>query len=130
MAKSKSTHTSASAQGLTPSLTSLLAYPIRPSPLIVHTPLTNATLADLGDRRRFDPTRAYRSPAAITRAASRVQARAKGPMAALRFADPSLVALCKRRQTRREVIFALRKNKAGSGAKKRRNFWSHISCRG
>lgn len=129
MAKSKSSTSSASAYGLSPSLTSLLAYKIRPLPPIVHTPFTNATLADVGDRRRFDPTKAYRPPASMTRAASRVQARSGGRMAALRFADPSLVALCKRRQTRREVIFAFRKNKAGSGAKKRRNFWSAISCR-
>lgn len=47
------------------------------------------------------------------------------------FGDPSLVAICLRRQRRREVLHAYRRTGKGSGRnKKRRRTWhSSISCK-
>lgn len=45
------------------------------------------------------------------------------------FDDPARVVICKRRQRRREIMFALKKTGKGSGAKKRRiNERSKVRC--
>lgn len=47
----------------------------------------------------------------------------------LGFSLPHEVLVCIRRHMRREVLFALKKRKAGAGAKRRRrNKWSDIDC--
>lgn len=47
----------------------------------------------------------------------------------LGFRVPPDVLVCIRRAMRREVLFALKKRKAGAGAKRRRrNEWSNIDC--
>ena len=47
----------------------------------------------------------------------------------LGFSVPHDVLVCIRRAMRREVLFALKKRKAGSGARRRkRNQWSDIDC--
>jgi len=108
------------------SLDSLLTFKIRPAPVLI--PVPPIQLSDLGDARRFQPDKRYAPPAAVRRSAARVKAYSGGPVHGLRFADPKLVALCLRRKRRREVIFAKNKQKKGSGARKRNNFWSRISC--
>lgn len=45
---------------------------------------------------------------------------------AVRFANPSKVAICVRRRIRREVIFA--NNKAAGAGKRRRTYFSGVSC--
>lgn len=111
-----------------PSLATLLTYKIRPSVPLTPYPIERYEVLEEGDRRRFNPTRSISPPHSVRRYAARVTATKYGSLNSLRFADPRLVALCVRRKIRREVVFALRKNKAGSGSKKRKNFWSHISC--
>lgn len=126
MAKSKSQ--TGSANVLNPSLAKLLLSPIKPSPILTLPPFTAATLAETEDRRRYNPTRTVAPPASLRPGAARVKAVYPGPLSSLRFSDPQAVAICARRKSRREVIFALGKRKKGSGASKRKNFWSHISC--
>lgn len=47
----------------------------------------------------------------------------------LGFSVPHDVLVCIRRAMRREVLFALKKRKAGAGAKRRRrNAWSDVDC--
>lgn len=48
----------------------------------------------------------------------------------LGFAVPQNIIVCLRRAMRREVLFALKKRRKGSGSKRRRrNQWSDIDCR-
>lgn len=44
------------------------------------------------------------------------------------LAQPSKVAMCIRRKTRREVIFAKQKTRKGAAARRTRNQWSDLSC--
>jgi len=126
MAKSKSQ--TGSANAFNPSLAKLLLSPIRPSRLLTLPPFTAATLRETEDRRRYNPTKSIAPPASIRPGAARVRAVYPGAMSSLRFSRPPEVAICARRKTRREVIFALGKRKKGSGAQRKRNFWSNISC--
>lgn len=111
-----------------PSLATLLTYKIRPSVPLTPYPIERYQVLEEGDRRFYNPTRSISPPHAVRRYAAKVQAKQFGALSGLRFADPRLVALCVRRKIRREVMFAVKKTRAGSGAKKRKNFWSHISC--
>jgi len=132
MARSKNSQRDVSNSPLTPSLDSLLAYKIRPAPVLLPVPNNylqqQQAVLQTGDRRLFQPDRSTSPPHAVTRKAARVQA--GNSLNSLKFSDPGLVALCVRRKIRKEVIFALRKNKKGSGASRRKNFWSNISCKG
>lgn len=116
----------------TPSLGPIHSNPLRLlplSPIVVPLPPVSRdlVLAHGVDRRLFRPDRSTAPPAAVRRSAARVVA--KGPHAySLTFSDSRLVGLCVRRKVRREVLFALRKTRKGAGAKRRRNFWSNISC--
>lgn len=102
---------------------------VRLSPL---TPIQ--PLRELEDRRQWNPTRTIARPQSIRRSDARVTLRSprakilqtKTPLG---FNVPDRVALCVRRETRREVLHA--KRIAGkSGLKKpKRNFWSSISCK-
>lgn len=47
----------------------------------------------------------------------------------VQFDAPARVVVCVRRQTRKEVLHALKKVGRGKGGgKKRRNYWSDVSC--
>jgi len=79
------------------------------------------------DRRLFRPDRSTAPPGSQRRSAVRLKPTTT-PWG-LRFSQPNLVSLCIRRKIRKQVLFALKRNKKGSGTKKRhRNFWSSISC--
>lgn len=92
-----------------------------------------AALSLIEDRRQFHPLGPFRPASAPRRALSRVVI--KNPSVPFRrpdvfgFAVPQKVALCVRRQERREVLFAKRKTGAGARSPKRRNYWSSISCK-
>jgi len=114
------------------SLDSLLAFKLRPPPRLLPVTFTPAAavgdLSEVEDRRRFNPGRSTLPPRSTRPGASRVVADPKSATQ-LKFADPAYVSLCARRSRRREVLFAKRKTKKGSGsAKRHRNFWSSISC--
>lgn len=46
----------------------------------------------------------------------------------LKFRVPKRVALCVRRKERKEVLHALGRLRSGRGGRKRRNYWSNVSC--
>lgn len=87
-------------------------------------------LQALEDRRRWHPERWGQPTRATVRAATRVVVKpSPGPVltSRLAYADPKRIALCNRRQTRKEVIHAL--GKAGGGNKPpTRKPSSEISC--
>lgn len=113
-----------------PSLEALLS--IKLTPLLPISPVTTAltpvAIAELGDRRRWRPDASTAAPAASVKAAARVVSPPPPAVDRMQFADPNAVALCARRKRRREVLFALKKTKKGSGAKRKRNFWSDVKC--
>lgn len=115
-----------------PSLDALLGPPIRLTPLhdllSLATPLPATVVREAGDRRQFRPDEATRPPHAVRPGASRVVAH-PARFAATRFSDPRAVSICARRSIRKEVLFALRLTRKGSGSRKRRDFWSNVSCR-
>lgn len=101
----------------------------------------NDPLSEIEDRRSYHPLGAARPPIYSTgslkvkdRSPSKLQRRfgfsprsqTKG---VLTFANPSNVVLCVRRKTRREVLFATRRNGAGGRRPRRRNWTTQISCR-
>lgn len=109
------------------SLDSLLSFRLRPPPLLLPLPdALPAAVLDVGDRRLWRPDAGTVGPAAVQRSARRLVA--SEPAHTTAFSDPRLVALCVRRKIRREVIMALKKNRKGAGAKRRRNEWSDIKC--
>lgn len=114
-------------QSLAQLLTPIYRPPIRLLP--ISSTLTTADVLASGDRRLFQPDETTRPPHTARPGASRVQARPYPyTMNTLGFQEPKMVAICVRRKQRREVIFAKRKHKKGSGGAKHRNFWSAISC--
>lgn len=88
----------------------------------------------LEDRREFNPLGVLRPAAALRRTSRQIvvrnppnqPARASLP-SRLSFSYPPDISLCVRRKERREVLFAKRKAR-GSHARKRRNWFSFISC--
>lgn len=116
----------------------------RPDPLldaILSLPVTayvnpRAVLA-VDDRRFFDPAGPLRPAYSFGRDARRIIAKSS-PVGSLRndtnlsarvgFAVPKRVAVCVRRQQRKEVIHALGKQGAGARARRRRSVWSNVDC--
>lgn len=122
----KSSTSNSQRDGLSPSLENLLTINIRPAPILI--PVAPLNPIDIGDGRHYRPDTRYAPPLAVRRSAAMVKPYTSGPLHGMRFADPKLVALCMRRKTRREVIFAFNKSRKGASAPKRKNFWSRISC--
>ena len=95
-----------------------------------------AMVRAMEDRRRFHPLRTLRPAGALKRSSRRIAVTpstsnlaGRFPSPGLSFAVPRDVAICVRRKTRREVLFALKKRGKGSGAKRRRrNHFSQIGC--
>lgn len=50
------------------------------------------------------------------------------PRAQFQFVNPDRVAVCVRRERRREVMFAKKLTRKGAGGAKRRNWWSDVKC--
>lgn len=92
------------------------------------------------DRRHYHPARRLAGPGALIRRATqlhigqvgrsvRKSAHRQGLPNTVKFRMPNLVSICVRRKIRREVYLALYKGKSrGSGASRRRNFWSDVKC--
>lgn len=93
------------------------------------------------DRRTFHPLGPFRPArttggrrASVSSSASGLDRRAKSRafrnlISTIKFAAPRDVLICVRRKSRREVLFARKKTRRGSGAPKNRNWYSSISCR-
>lgn len=114
-------------------------FPLPATPSVIVSHYKIPTDNTLTDRRTYFPDRRVRPVAAVTRQASRIVARdslgdrirrqTKAPLA---FARPHLVAVCAKRKVRKEVLHALglkNKRRGKGGGKRRRNFWSSISCK-
>lgn len=128
-------------------LTRSLGDLLRPASLVRQPSMVD--LVELEDRRLFVPgtpslpsVPAYRPAKARNRAATRLTVRRAtqvatpprferlGPFVA--FAEPRSVALCIRRQRRRQVMHALDlagRRGVGRGRPRRRNEFSSVSCR-
>jgi len=89
------------------------------------------------DRRFFDPAGPLRPAYSVYRADRRLIAKSStvgSPRndtlsARVGFAVPERVAVCVRRQQRKEVIHALGKQGGGGSRRRRRNSWSDIDCK-
>lgn len=140
MAKKTRSKTS-NAHGTPSSLTKLLSRPGTVQPAItVARRLPTIPPLLTGDRRYYQPDASVRPAHASTRTASRlvvreprpdplgdsIRAQGAGLPTGIQFRVPKQVAVCVRRNMRREVLFAKRA-KIGNGAR-RRNMWSKISC--
>lgn len=119
-----------------PSLTSLL----RTSPPTLDAP--SHLIRDVEDRRRYHPLADYSPPLTYRGSPARVQAKQRfsrphkmagfiTPTVPKRvaFKSPKKVLVCVRREQRKEVLFALRKTKKGSGGSRRLTPFSEISCK-
>lgn len=115
-------------EAVDPFARALLRPVVLPRPLSV--PVLRRSLP--GDRRLFEPAR-VRPAAAVVRGAARLvvfKPRSRVMSHRVSFAMPKKVALCVRRQRRREVLFA-----AGVGGARgrkrppRRNEFSDVSCK-
>lgn len=118
----------------------------KPKPYRPITPQLTKPLTDQIDNRFWTPE--IPSPGAVPRSAARLKAPSNGAVSVsgpsrtavgnrrtrsvpstIAFAKPTGVAVCVRRKTRREVLFA--KNRTGKGARafrRRRNHWSDVRC--
>lgn len=101
----------------------------------------NRSFSDVEDQRRFHPDNAARSPRGIRgqsvqiRTAPLRRGQSVGPSGKIRktytlaFGQPEAVTTCVRRQTRKEVINALRKN-GKRGQRAPRHTWrSKVRCK-
>ena len=96
-------------------------------------------LQKLEDRRTFHPEKNYRPLSHVRNAAKliavdRTYSNNKRPIpshtkARIAFADPKRIALCIRRQKRKEVLHALNKTGKIGQKKPQRNEYSSISCK-
>jgi hypothetical protein len=89
----------------------------------------------LEDRRQWQPidtSRRHRAPvpaAALTRKDRRIVSPLSRPAWNVSFAVPENISICHRRKRRREVLFArLKTGKNSSVKRKRKNWWSKVSC--
>lgn len=108
--------------------------PLFSSPRLLGLDQARAIVRAIEDRRTFHPLRELRPARATRRASARTvvsPAKLAGrfPPTGLSFSVPRDVAVCVRRKTRREVIFAFKKAGKGSRARKRRrNAFSDKRC--
>ncbi|WNK13678.1 MAG: hypothetical protein [Microvirus sp.] len=101
-----------------------------------HYPRVRTAMQLIEDRRVFHPEGRFRAPLSFSlpRRARLVVRNAnfdkrvsgKTLPVQLGFSLPKRVIHCVRRKVRKEVIIA--KGHSGSGSRKRRNYWSDISC--
>lgn len=107
-----------------------------PAPLLQ--PLAPKPLKLLEDRRAFHPTK-HVEPKTVSARPRQVLRAERSPSISrphaapylsprIGLAKPDQVAMCIRRKTRREVIFAKGKTRKGAGARRTRNQWSDLSC--
>lgn len=91
-----------------------------------------ALVRSIEDRRTWHPAGPIRPAGAVSRGSRRiVQGKSVPgffPPNNLRFSVPRDVAMCVRRKSRREVMFAKRKTRKGAGASRRRSWFSKIGC--
>ena len=115
-------------------IASLLLEGPAPGPALTPTTWRTAVsdpLADLQDFRTFHPDQVYRDPlltSGLPATTKQTRPRTRSLVTQTTFDAPRDVAICVRRKSRREVIFAKRKAGAGARARRRRNYWSNVKC--
>lgn len=89
------------------------------------------SLSPLYDRRLYHPLREYAPAATLGYLKSRtiVDTPSGKRPSVIKFAVPPKVAVCVRRNVRREVILALGRGGRGARTPKRRNVYSSVSCK-
>lgn len=86
-------------------------------------------LREVEDRREFHPARRLRPARMVSGLPAPHKQKSKSFQAMQpSFAVPKGVAICVRRKERREVLFARRKTRKGSGGGRRFNEWSKVKC--
>lgn len=105
-------------------------------PVSFSLPAPSPALKAFSDLRRWHPDK-VRAADSLPRSAARLQI-AQGKTSfpkrsalpwRIGFAQPKGVAVCVRRKSRREVLFALNRTGAGARAyRRRRNEWSSVKC--
>jgi len=113
-------------------------FAIATRPALVLRPSLPVPVFLLEDRRAFHPDGRYRAPAASPKAAARIVAKPARSVGghykfgiygspSIGFSRPDNVAICHKRKTRREVIFA--SGHSGSGNRKgKRTYTSKFHC--
>lgn len=108
--------------------------PLSPSPLVSPLLPSPLVLSEIEDGRQFHPE--FDSRPALTIGGSPTRTVARGKPARLfnvshrlGFDQPVHVVRCVRRKQRREVLFAKRRTRKGSGARRHRNQWSNVHCK-
>jgi hypothetical protein len=93
-------------------------------------------VAGIEDRRQFHPLRQFRPPEALKRQDRRIvpskrQTKYRAVTPFLKFDNPLGVSICAKRQTRKQVLHAMRKTgKAGIGRQRKRlTPFSKIGCK-
>lgn len=103
--------------------------PVLGLPLLLGLAQARAIVRAIEDRRRFHPLGLRRPAGSMLRSDRRLVEQAPPRKRGFSFAVPNRVAVCVRRKTRREVIFAKRLNGKGAGARhRRRSYYSDIGC--
>lgn len=111
----------------------------RPIRLPLLSSLPSVTLKTFEDRRTSHPLGKNRPAFALPKSAGRIVVKdnpgrtkptypGAQTKARLSFADPTRVAICVRRKTRREVLHALKLTRKGAGSSKRLTSYSGVSC--
>lgn len=113
-------------------------FAIATRPALVLQPTLPVPVFLLEDRRAYHPDGRYRAPAASPKSAARIVAKParsfgghykfrKYGSPSIGFSRPSGVAICHKRKTRREVLFASGHSGAGN-RKGKRNYTSKFHC--
>lgn len=103
----------------------------RPLP---RSPVRVPYLAPITDRRTYHPAPRFR-PVTVSGSRHHTLAPGKkfltpfGVTPIVRFEAPRKIAVCVRRKTRREVLFAQRRTGKGARSPRRRDEWSDVSCK-
>lgn len=122
-------------------LDSLLFEPVSPATPFSPSPVPFDDLAEIQDRRLFHPDPDYvgtitgdaeigevYSPSVPRKTNKKHPLQTSMPRGVMAFSQPAHVAVCVRRQQRREVLHALRKTGRGGSARRRYNHNSKIRC--
>lgn len=120
MAKKSRSSRSASATRDAIAVQAMLRLPAIPSP-VIQLPI------HIQDERQYAPLRPV---APLLPGGRPARLRESGRRRVISFAQPELLDICRKRKTRREVIFA--KGKSGKGAKalfRKRRFYTGVSCK-
>lgn len=92
--------------------------------------LERRRMLEVEDRRRFHPSRKFRSAASFSRPHHVLKVKSSRALSArVAFSAPKKVLVCVRRKRRKEVLHAKRVAGRGGLRRPRRSWFSDVSCR-